>query len=146
MLPKIVELEFNNEPVTEDLPKMGKSFLFDFDKGDFVLKDGKIVAVEGIEALKMWIIKAIKTERYRFRIYDDTGYGTTIEDLTGTNYPRAFVESEIKREVTSSLTNHPYIENIINWEFRRDGKWMRVNFKVITMEGAFDQEVVLGAY
>lgn len=141
MLPKITELEFNTEQIPEDLPKMGKSFLYDFDKGDFVLRNGKLVVVEGIEALKMWILKAIKTERYRFRIYDETGYGTTIEDLIGTNLPRAFVESEIKREVTSSLTNHQLIENIINWSFVRDGKWMLIKFEVVTVDGAFDMEV-----
>jgi hypothetical protein len=143
MLPKIVELELNNEQPTEDLPKMGKSFLYDFDKGDFVLKNGKLVVVEGIEALKMWIIKTIKTERYRFRIHDNTDYGTTIKDLIGTNYPRAFVKSEIKREVTSSLTNHDLIRDIVNWSFVRDGKWTIIKFQVITVDGAFDQEVTL---
>lgn len=143
MLPKISELEFNNEELPQDLPRMGKSFLYDFDTGDFVLKDGKLVSVRELEALKMWIMKAIKTERYRFKIYDKEGYGTTLEDLLGTNFPRDFIEAEIKREITSSLTSHPLIQNVVNWTFERDGEWMRVNFKVLTIEGAFDMEVNL---
>jgi hypothetical protein len=143
VLPKITELELNTDQIAEDLPKIGKSFLFDFEKGEFVLREGKPVVVEGIEALKVWITKAIKTEKYRFKIYDDTNYGTTLEGLIGTKLPRQFIESEVKREVISSLTTHPYIQDIVNWEFIRDGTFMRIKFKVVTVEGTFEQEVTL---
>lgn len=141
MLPKITELEFNTEQLPEDLPPIGKSFLYDFDKGQFVLVDGKMVELHGIDALKAWIMKIMKTERFRFRVYDDAEYGVTLEDLIGSNLPRAFVEAEIKREVSSSLLLHTHISGIEEWSFERDGKWMRIFFRVITVEGAFDMEV-----
>lgn len=143
MLPRVTELEFDTEEVTETPPVIQNSFLYDFEKGQFVLRDGKLVELEGIEALKMWIIKVMKTERDRFKIYENEEYGTTIEDLIGTNYPRQFVEAEIKREVTSSLLNHPYIIGVQNWEFIHDGKWMRVRFKVVTPDNTFEQEVMI---
>lgn len=141
MLPQITELEFDTEQMTEDLPPIGKSFLFDFDKGDFVLKDGKMIELYGIDSLKMWITKILKTEQFRFRVYKNVTYGVTLEDLIGSNLPRAYVESEIKREVTSSLLLSPYINRVEGWSFERDGKWMRIYFHVISVEGAFDMEV-----
>jgi hypothetical protein len=141
MLPQITELEFNTETITEDLPPIGKSFLYDFDKKDFVLKDGKMVEIYGVDVLKQWITKVLKTERFRFRIYDDVEYGVTIEDLIGSNFPRAFVEAEIKREVTTSLLRHTHIQTVEEWSFERDGGWMKVNFSVGTVEGSFWQEV-----
>ena len=32
-----------------------KSFLFDFDTGDFNVRDGKLIECDGIEAVKVWI-------------------------------------------------------------------------------------------
>ena len=32
-----------------------KSYLFDFDSDDFVVRDGKLVECDGIDALKVWI-------------------------------------------------------------------------------------------
>lgn len=144
MLPKITELEFNIEQIPETLPPIGKSFLFDFDKSDFIYIDGKMVELHGIDSLKMWIMKVMKTERYRFRVYDDTEYGITIEDLIGSNLPRAYIEAEIKREVNTSLVRHTHIEAVEEWSFERDGKWMRIKFSVISPEGAFEQEVTFG--
>lgn len=141
MLPKITELEFEIEQLPQDLPPIGKSFLYDLDTGEFVLRDGKMIELNGIESLKMWIRKVIKTERFRFGIYENTEYGITLEDLIGSNFPRSFIESEIKREVTSTLTRHPNIESIDGWKFERDGKWMRVNFRVTTAYETFDVEV-----
>lgn len=138
MLPKIAQLEFNNQEIKTDLPPLGKSFLYDFKKGDFVMRNGKMVEVHGLETLKQWILKVLKTERFRFRIYKDIPYGVTLEDLIGSNLPRAFVEAEIKREVTESLMEHTHIQAIQEWQFIRDGTWMRIKFRVITVEGAFD--------
>lgn len=143
MLPDIAELEFNTDTTeqSKDLPKLGKSFLYDFDKGDFVIKDGKMVEIHGVEVLKQWILKVLKTERFRFKIYENIEYGVTLEDLIGSGFPRSFVEAEIKREVTASLILHSYIESVEDWTFERDGKWMKVWFTVVTIEGAFEMEV-----
>ncbi|WP_342510595.1 DUF2634 domain-containing protein [Sporosarcina sp. FSL K6-1522] len=144
MLPKITELEFDIEQLPEDLPPIGKSFLYDFNQGDFVLKDGKLVELHGIESLKMWIEKTMRTERYRFRIYDNTEYGIILEELIGMNLPRAFIEAEIEREVTESLTSSLYIDSLESWSFERDGKWMRIFFRVNSpMYNTFDMEVIM---
>lgn len=140
-LPQITELEFNTQDLVEDLPPVGKSFLYDFNKGDFVLKDGKPIELFGLDSLKMWIRKVLKTERFRFRIYKDDPYGVLLEELIGLNLPRAYIEAELEREVTESLLLSPYIDRLENWSFERDGKWMRIYFRVVSpMYSTFDMD------
>lgn len=143
MLPKITELEFDKVQTPQEKPVIKPSYQYDFEKGDFVLKDGKLKKVEGKDSLKVWITKVLKTERYKFKIYEGIEYGTTIEDLIGTNRPIPFVEAELKREVTNSLRQHPVIENVVNWKFDRIKARMNITFTVVTIEGVFEMEVDL---
>lgn len=150
MLPSIADLEFENDELAEeDVPTIGKSFLFDFKKGDFVFKDGKLVVLEGMEALKMWIIKVIRTEKFRFRIYENTEfendeqYGVMLEDLIGSNFDREFIEAEIEREVTEALLLHEYIISVDEWQFERNSKKMTVSFAVTTYDETLNMEVDL---
>lgn len=141
-LPEITELEFSEAELEEELQPIGKTFLYDFNKGDFVMKGGKLVELFELDALKMWIMKVMKSESFRFKIYEDTAYGTSIESLIGSSLPRAYIEAEIEREVTESLLLSPYINRLEGWTFQRDGKWMRINFTVISpMYNTFNMEV-----
>ena len=60
---------------------MKKTFDFDFGNGEFVMKDGNPVILSGINALKLWIQKCMRTQLYRYSIYKDKQYGANIEDL-----------------------------------------------------------------
>jgi len=81
----------------------GKSWVFDFDKGDFVLSPtGKVVEADGAEAYRQWAQKTLLTPRYRHPIYS-RNYGQEFEDLLRRNLTRAGNESEIKRMVAEAL-------------------------------------------
>lgn len=143
MLPKIVNIEdlpIGNQQ--EEVNEIKPSFLFDFNTGDFVLRDGKMVKVYELESLKIWIEKTLKTELFRFKVYDGTDYGTQLEDLIGQNLPPAFVESELQREISESLTKHTMIESISNFELEKVKSKLIVRFKVNLVGGdTFEQEV-----
>jgi hypothetical protein len=142
MLPKITELEFEEVLEQEQgQPIRLRSFLFDFDTGDFVLKDGKLIEIVGIEVIKQWIEMTVRTERNKFKVYEGTDYGIQLEDLIGSSYPHDFIEAEMKRELTESLIAHPAIQSISNFSLIREGEIGKVSFYVETTEGAFDQEV-----
>lgn len=143
MLPRITQLELDTQELPDTPEPIGKEFLFDFKKSEFVTRNGSLVPVYGIDSLKVWIEKTLRTEQFRFAIYEGTEYGVQLENLIGSNYPREFIEAEIKREVTEALTQHPHINAIENWRFERDGKLMRIWFTVITPETTFDQEVMI---
>ncbi|ABR48583.1 hypothetical protein Amet_2429 [Alkaliphilus metalliredigens QYMF] len=142
MLPQIANLEIDGDD-QQQTTQIGKSFLFDFNKGEFVFKDGKLVPVEGIEALKVWIEKTLRTEKFRFKVYEGTEYGVTVEDLIiGHNYPISFAESEVKREVSEALGTHPWIERLVDWGLEREKSILKISFRVILVNGnSFDQVV-----
>lgn len=139
LYPQIASMELpevNTEPVTT----LGKHIRFDFAAGEFDLKDGKVQLVDGDEALRIWIEKVLRTEKFRFKVYDRGGredeYGITIEDLiVGHNYPLAFYQSELTREITDALTKHPNISALTDWSIQKDAPLLRISFRVIKADG-----------
>ena len=119
----------------------GKELAFDFAKGDFVYQDGKPKVVEGIEALKVWIEKTIRTARYRFPIYS-WDYGCELDDIIGYDLPRAVLESEIPRVIKEALVIDNRIEDVRDFVIERGGDWLKVTFTVTTALGdTYQQEV-----
>ena len=120
------------------------SFKFDFESGDFILNDGRVIECTGDEALKIWIEKVIRTEKGRYKIYADTEYGIVLEDLiVGSVYPKEFIESELKREIEDALLQHDKITGISSFEVLHEGHKLTVSFKVNTTTNAsLEQEVM----
>ncbi len=140
-------LELNNnadELETSQINK--KSFLFDFEMGEFSTADGKIQVVEGSEALKVWIQKILNTEKFKFKIYDtgdEEQYGISILDFLNNDYPQVFLYAEIQREITEALLKNPEIVDINNFNFAKDKRTLNVNFDVISIYGTTEQVVSL---
>ena len=83
---------------------MKKTFDFDFKAGEFRMKNGNPVVLSGIDALKLWIQKCIRTQLNRYSIYMGKQYGANIEDLViGKSYNFDFAESELRREIETAL-------------------------------------------
>ena len=128
MFPSVDETIQQN---TENKSSGTKSYLFDFAKGDFVVQDGKLVACDGIEAIRVWIEKIIRTEKGRFLIYDDTEYGCHLEDLIiGNSYTVEFIESELKREIEEALLQNPQISAVGNFKITRGVNNLTVQMEV----------------
>ena len=112
-----------------------RSFLFDFSLGDFVVRDGKLVECDGLEAIKVWIEKILRTEKGRFKIYYDTEYGCHLEDLiVGNNYSVEFIESELKREIEEALLKNPQISSVANMKITREVNSLTVEMEVILFD------------
>lgn len=107
-----------------------KTYLFDFETGEFVIRDGKMVECDGVDAIKVWIEKIIRTEKNRYKIYTDTEYGCHLEDLViGNNYTTEFIEAELKREIEDALMQHPMIQRISGFVIERN-----INAITVTLE------------
>ena len=120
----------------------GKSFLFDFEKGDFVVKDGRLVKTDGIEALKVWIEKILRTEKNKYKIYVN-GYGVTLYEYITSGFPLAFVKSEIEREIKGALLTNKSIKSLSDFEFTRDKHSLKVSFTVNSVYGSTESEVII---
>jgi phage baseplate assembly protein W len=123
----------NNIQSQSEIDNSAKTYLFDFEKGDFVVKDGKLIECDGIEAIKVWIEKILRTEKGRFAIFDDTDYGCHIEDLiVGNNYPVEYIEAELKREIEEALLLNSKISSVNNFKITRTRNNLIVEMEVHT--------------
>lgn len=108
-----------------------KTYLFDFDKGDFVIRDGKLVECDGVEGVRVWIEKILRTEKGRFRVYDNTDYGCHLEDLIiGNSYTPEFIEAELKREIEEALLLNSQITSVTNFKISREKNSLTVEMEV----------------
>lgn len=114
--------------------KLLKQYAWDFDNNEFILNDGKFKVIEGIEAVKIWIWKALHTQRYRYMAYN-WDYGNEIEDLVGKGYSDGLINSEVERYLKEALLINPYIKNISNINTNISNDFISVTFTVNTVYG-----------
>jgi len=129
-------LGVNTQPLS-----YGRELAFDFAVGEFIRENGKIKVLEGVEALKMWVEKAIRTPRYRVPIYSNS-YGDEIEDLLSLDIPTAVFKSEVIRVTTEALMINPCIKRVDNFVLERGSDRLRINCRITSSFGdSFEQEI-----
>ena len=129
MFPNSIDITLDNESNTSSGTK---SYMFDFENGDFVVRDGKLIECDGIDAIKVWIEKILRTEKGRYPIYDNTEYGCHLEDLIiGNSYTAEFIEAELKREIEDALKQNPQITSVTNFNIIRNTNAITVTLEVV---------------
>lgn len=129
MFPNSTDIMLDNK---SDTSSGTKSYLFDFTTGDFVVRDGKPIECDGIDAIKAWIEKILRTEKGRYHIYDNTEYGCHLEDLIiGNSYTAEFIEAELKREIEDALKQNPRITSVTNFNITRNTNAITVTLEVV---------------
>ena len=129
MFPNSTDIILDNESNTSSGTK---SYMFDFGNGDFVVRDGKLIECDSIDAIKVWIEKILRTEKGRYPIYDNTEYGCHLEDLIiGNSYTAEFIEAELKREIEDALKQNPQITSVTNFNITRNTNAITVTLEVV---------------
>lgn len=129
MFPNSTDITINNESNTSSGTK---SYLFDFTTGDFIVRDGKLIECDGIESIKIWIEKILRTEKGRYKIYDNTEYGCHLGDLIiGNNYTAEFIEAELKREIEDAIKQNTRITSVTNFNITRNTNAITVTLEVV---------------
>lgn len=126
-------------PKTEELP-IFREVAWDFEKDEPILEKCDFKIIEKKEALKVWIYKCIKTNRYEHEIYS-LEYGTELSELIGQKYTKGLTESEASRFIKEALLINPYIleVNVKSANFNRD--ILSANVKVSTIYGEVEINV-----
>ncbi|PBH40270.1 DNA-packaging protein [Clostridioides difficile] len=126
-------------PKTEELP-IFREVAWDFEKDEPILEKGDFKIIEKKEALKVWIYKCIKTNRYEHEIYS-LEYGTELSELIGQKYTKGLTESEASRFIKEAILINPYIleVNVKSANFNRDV--LSANVKVSTIYGEVEINV-----
>jgi hypothetical protein len=144
-----VYLEENTAVDERSEKEIGKTYLFDFETGEFILQDGKLVVASRLEAVELWIKKIIRTEKFKFKIYEKSEeerneeYGITFKSLIGKKLPQEMIKSEIKRELTEVLTKHPVIEKLSSFSVIQEGLKVTISFTVHLIDDEITFEEVI---
>ncbi|MDR0268363.1 DUF2634 domain-containing protein [Paenibacillus sp.] len=133
LFPETPDMVWTDEPVAEELAAggamFGRSWRFDFDKGEFVMSPTcKMAVADEQEAWVIWCEKAIRTPRYRHLIYS-RDYGSELEDLIG-GVSRALQESEIRRMVTETLLADARTQSVDQFVFAWEGETCRFSCRI----------------
>ena len=93
---------------------------------------------DDIDAVKQAIYLILNTERYQYIIYS-WDYGVELLDLYGK--PMPYVMSELPRRIKEALVQDDRIEDVVDFEFERNGKKLHVTFTVVTSFGSISTEM-----
>ena len=106
-----------------------REYEIDFNTGQLT---GKIL--EDKAALKMWIYKALLTNRYIYPIYS-WDYGQDLEELIGRGYETDFIKSEVERRVQECLMINEHIKGCHNFDISLINDKLQISFIVNTTFG-----------
>ena len=116
---------------------------WDFKHDKFLkTESGQHVIVEKNEALKVWIYKTLKTERFRYVAYHES-YGIELEKYIGqTNIPN--VANAIKKDIKEALSVNPYIKSIDKIEVTKQaGDVVELTIHLTSIYSNFSIKVVI---
>lgn len=111
-----------------------KEVAWDFKRNIPVIEKRDFKIVEGNEAIKVWVYKALLTPRYQYSIYT-WNYGSELLSLIGKAYTPQLTKSEAKRYIEEALKINPYIleVNVLDADFK-DGV-LSASIKIVTIYG-----------
>lgn len=117
-----------------DLPTF-KEFAWDYEKDQFLYNpDGSHKIVEKNEAVKVWVLHALRCERYRYLAYFDD-YGIELEPFVGTGPNDHERSSELFRYVKEGLLVNPYILDVTALSTQLDHKKIIMTLQLETVYG-----------
>lgn len=138
------------QDTTQDLPVL-QEYGWDFLHDTFRLTpEGQHIIVTENEALKVWIYKALKTERYRYEAYKHGGYnasdnyGVELEQFIGKSTNNEQSATVIKRYIEEGLSVNPYIKKINSIDVsERKGDKLVLTVNLTSVYGNFSEGVTV---
>jgi len=142
-----VEKDFNiflkkAETEVEEMPTF-KEYAIDFKTGEYIKDENNDIKVlEKNEALKVWIFKALKTERFRYVDVHSDNYGSELETNIGTIYQKSVKDALMINQIRDTLLVNPYILECYNFEISNEDEYVpQITFNVKTVYGELEMEV-----
>lgn len=126
--------------VQNELPVF-KELAFDFEKCELKKFGDNYYYVEKNEALKIWIWKALKIDRFGYLAYS-YDYGHELNNLVGNIYRGEILKAELKRYIEEALLCNPYILSISDWQISQEGSTIKALFNVNTVYGSFYDDYI----
>ena len=123
-----------NEVKVDNTFPMYREVAWDFKSNTPIIQNGDFKIIEGNEAIKVWVYKALLAPRYNYSIYS-WDYGSELMDLVGKAYTSSLTKEEAKRYIKEALLINPYIleVNVIDTSF--DNGVLSADIKIVTIYG-----------
>ena len=122
------------EPTVQEKLPLCREVAGDFARGIPIYAGGRPVEVTGLEAVTVWIWKALKTARFHHDIYT-WDYGCEAESLIGKAFTAQVKESEAVRYVREALAPNPYITDVRQVDVSFQGTKLTISCQVSTIYG-----------
>ena len=126
----------------EEIP-IFKEYAIDFKTGEYIKdENNNIKVLEKNEALKVWIFKALKTERFRYVDVHSDNYGSELETNIGTIYQKSVKDALMINQIRDTLLVNPYILECYNFDISNENEYVpQITFNVKTVYGELEMEV-----
>lgn len=125
------------QPVESNSLPLFKMYAWNFDEDCFQLDgNGHKILLTGDDALKVWIAKVCRTERYVWLAYSRR-FGIELYPFVNKVMGVGERKSELKRMLIEALMVNPYIKSIdsITLNEANHGKDMEINLTLTTIYG-----------
>ena len=130
------------ETEVEEMPTF-KEYAIDFKTGEYIKDENNDIKVlEKNKALKVWIFKALKTERFRYADVHSDNYGSELETNIGTIYQKSVKDALMINQIRDTLLVNPYILECYNFDISNEDEYVpQITFNVKTVYGKLKMEV-----
>ena len=130
------------ETEVEEIPTF-KEYAIDFKTGEYIKDENNDIKVlEKNEALKVWIFKALKTERFRYVDVHSDNYGSELETNIGTIYQKSVKDALMINQIRDTSLVNPYILECYNFDISNENEYVpQITFNVKTVYGELKMEV-----
>lgn len=117
-----------NSTLVEDAT-INRSFKFNYETGQFEIKNGAIVETNQIQAVAQWLELLVRTRLDKFAVYRGTKFGHSAEKYIGyRRLPFGFAESEFQREIEEAVALNPAIDSVYSFKIERTTRGLHVSF------------------
>lgn len=124
---------FPGAAANEKLPPAVEA-AWDFERNVPIFSGRSPVRVEGLEAVKVWAYKALKTMRFRHEIYSQN-YGSELFDLIGRPYAEEVKQARALAMARRALLQSPYIRRVGGGELSFEGDTLTLRLEIETVYG-----------
>lgn len=119
----------------------------DWERRTFAVRNGAFYTVSGVEALKIWVERALHVECRRF-LYTawSADYGNELAGLLGGVTDQGILESRLRQYIREALLVSPYIREVDGFAFSKSGSRVEARFTIHSVYESFVQktEVQIG--
>lgn len=135
------------EQVISTSPELGNTPLFNFGEKSIILVNGTPKLSYDVEAIRQWIVLFITTPKDTYKIYNGTGFGTSVRKLFGSKIlNNGYEESEVEREIREGLPLCPAISRVTSFNMEKVGKVLKIYVTVELFDGTLVDESVDVSY